>query len=860
MSLRKGLDGKGLMQGIFFRFGFFVCRHPKKIIAVASIITLASIMTAALTLELDADILSMMPQKDRQVRLFREHLEVFGTSESLTAILTKASDVPVDRLTAFADSLAGELEESGLFHQIRYGVSQKQREFFLDFFKKKGLLYLTEDQLREYEKNLTRDAIRDSVKKTRLLLISQAGAAAGELISMDPAGVFEPMMSYLQPLAAGDSTFQFSMETGLYLAPDGNALFMLMEPKKPPQDIDYSRNLKITLDNAVESVREEGYSGGELQCRFAGVHLSALADAETIRHDIQWTFITSFLGVLLLYLFFFRHVKSLLIIGASLLTGIIWSVGLLALLLGKITLVTGVFAAVLVGLGIDFAIHIMNRFREEKSYGRQTDESMATALSESGPGVFTGALTTAAVFGVISLSRFHGLAQMGISVSVGLVLTLLSLFTFMPALLYLTDKRAKTKITHVSPVIAGCVRKYAAFFLKNPVITSVTGIIAAVAGAIFLFPFNDEPILHFETNLAELRSQKDDIEQIQKLIEKHFGGSESTVIAIHEADTAEKAFSQAGKTAEIIEKKWDAALTDYDSITTFIPKRQAQRKRQQLITERIEPQSAVLNIRNALSAEGFRLDKFEPYLEAVQEFLAPEKLIDIHDFLGSELSDLLKIYYMKKEGSHRFFTYIRIPHEKWESDSIREALKLLERESEAVLTGMDLLISKFKNIILEDLNRLVVLAVLLTLLILRIHFGNVKTALLCLTPLIYSLIWSLALMKYADWKLNFMNIIVVPVIIGIGVDDGVHILHRYRSGKKESPETVVEKTGVAVLLTSLTTMIGFGSLILAQFKGLATIGRLALLGIGFCLISALTFLPPLMKIFLNNAGKKEETE
>jgi hypothetical protein len=144
------------------------------------------------------------------------------------------------------------------------------------------------------------------------------------------------------------------------------------------------------------------------------------------------------------------------------------------------------------------------------------------------------------------------------------------------------------------------------------------------------------------------------------------------------------------------------------------------------------------------------------------------------------------------------------------------------------------------------------LATLLIALTLWRSLGGGMRALLAASPLILGYVWMLGGMRLLQINFNFINIMISPLLIGIGVDNGVHIMHRYREERKVDPEGAIEragqKTAVAVLVTSLTTMLVFASLLLASTPGLRFLGISALLGIGFTLIFSLLFLPAALQV------------
>jgi len=126
-------------------------------------------------------------------------------------------------------------------------------------------------------------------------------------------------------------------------------------------------------------------------------------------------------------------------------------------------------------------------------------------------------------------------------------------------------------------------------------------------------------------------------------------------------------------------------------------------------------------------------------------------------------------------------------------------------------------------------------------------FGSLREALLAISPLIIGYLWMLAGMRLLSIAFNFTNIVISPLLIGIGVDSAIHILHRIKEERQQERKDATAwgaaATLVPVLSTSLTTMLVFGTLICARTPGLRYLGISALLGLGFTLLASLLFLP-----------------
>jgi len=128
-----------------------------------------------------------------------------------------------------------------------------------------------------------------------------------------------------------------------------------------------------------------------------------------------------------------------------------------------------------------------------------------------------------------------------------------------------------------------------------------------------------------------------------------------------------------------------------------------------------------------------------------------------------------------------------------------------------------------------------------------LSFRSLKWAVISMLPLIVGLLWTFGVMMITGLMLNFYNLVVLPAVLGIGEDNGVHMTHRYLNEGKGSIFKVLSSTGQHITVGSFTTMLGFFGLIFTTHPGLQTIGQLAVLGIGLTLLSGLILLPALFQ-------------
>ncbi|MCK5794297.1 MAG: MMPL family transporter, partial [Anaerolineales bacterium] len=167
-------------------------------------------------------------------------------------------------------------------------------------------------------------------------------------------------------------------------------------------------------------------------------------------------------------------------------------------------------------------------------------------------------------------------------------------------------------------------------------------------------------------------------------------------------------------------------------------------------------------------------------------------------------------------------------------------------------TGMPPIMRALFDIIARDGRNAAMLTLVLVYLILLIDFRSFKYALFAMLPLAVGAVWMIGLMQVFGFQLDMMNVMALPLILGIGIDDGVHVVHRWRLEGPRSARIVLSSTGKAVLLTSLTTMLAFGSMMFSPFRGYASLSYALIFGVGACFFTTIIIIPALMGLVDRN--------
>jgi hypothetical protein len=243
-----------------------------------------------------------------------------------------------------------------------------------------------------------------------------------------------------------------------------------------------------------------------------------------------------------------------------------------------------------------------------------------------------------------------------------------------------------------------------------------------------------------------------------------------------------------------------------------------------------------------------RLEPFAPGFELLGKAVGLSRPIEVADFDQAQQTKLLLgRYLIKKPDGWKAVVYLYPPANRWRREVPPQALQLAERLGpKAQLSGVNRINQRLRAMVLRDAWIAGILGVLLVAAILWIDFRSVRFVLLALTPLTVGITLMLGGMVLLDIQMNFINIFVTTMIIGIGVDYGIYILHRYlevRSLSARELEAGLQETGKAVMAAAMSTIVGFGSIMFSHYPGLRSTGKVALLGALFTSLVAVTLLP-----------------
>ena len=569
-----------------------------------------------------------------------------------------------------------------------------------------------------------------------------------------------------------------------------------------------------------------------------------------------------------------------------LIVGLGYTLAFTTLTVGHLNILTITFVPMLIGLAIDYAVHLITRYEEELHHGKTEQEAITKAMVFTGQGIFTCALTTAGAFLAMYFTNFQGIKEMGIICGGGLLVCFIPMMTLLPVLLL----RGRQNLIDHTIRIDDRRARLENFWLQRPAL--VTGITLALCAAAAW----EARKVYFDYNLIKMQSPSlSSVVFEQKLLDSAeksllysavVADSLTNAVALQEriaqlptvAETQPPFYENflhpasaekmqiigeiKNEVAPLVFRPPDAQPVDLEALsgTLFytscylgLAVKSVGTNDPALAAQLTSLNEAITELRKAALAgdpatQADHAAKLAQFQQALlgdlrdtfqllqqQDNQSPLTVADLppalhHRFVGVNGKFLIQVY--PKED-----VWQRAPQERFVADL---------RTVDPNVTGTPVQLLDYETLLKNSYVQAAWYSLTAIALMVLLHFRSLTAVILSLIPVAIGTLWLAGLMGWAGIPVNLANIMTLPLVIGIGVTNGIHILNRY--AEERTPSILSRSTGKAVLVSGLTAIAGFGSWILAQHRGIYSLGCMMATGIATCMIAGLTFLPALLNL------------
>ncbi|GMQ76082.1 MAG: MMPL family transporter [Gammaproteobacteria bacterium] len=756
------------------------------------------------------------------------------------------------------------------------------------FFDEHGLLYLSVSELQDMVDRLSlaqpflSRLSRDQSIGGLFTMLDEAGEAmqTGQLEQSMLADIFESVSGAIDGYLAGRDT-PMSWRQLLDASAPGKQRYRRFLLVRPVVDFSRMRPAGDTLLGLRKAVAELGLDrNDDVRVRVTGTFPLADEESKNLRVQATWAGLASLALVTVILLVGLGSLRLVVCSVITLLVGLVWTAGFAAAAIGYLNLVSVAFAVLFIGLSIDFAIHLSVQFSGQLGKGASTGVALRGAASSVGGSCTICAITTAVAFFAFVPTDFVGVGELGLIAGTGMFIGLLTNFTLLPALIFKFAHRSRIRSIGAVPGWLASLFALPVRFARSVLV--VTAVIAVAA--LWLLPD-----IRFDTNPIRVRDPStDSVQLFNEILEDGDAFPWNLNVVADDLDSARETASRLEKLPEI-----KLALT----LSDFVPDDQQAKldildQAALMLLPSLDNEPGITDTTGAQVRS--RIDKLETTLSALIAGGRDTALVDsardlleslgrLREKLASGVEDSASLEALRGVLFDSLPERLRLLRGALQTDSVElagipEQLKrrmtgkdgrvrievlpvkdlsdqpALEEYVVAVQSvdpdayGEGLLIVDSGRVVIGALRQALMTAGIIIILILAILWRNFLDAFLVAAPLVLATVLTVASAIALGITFNFANVIIIPLLLGMGIDSGIHMVHRVREGALPGGNLLRTGTARAVFLSALTTMASFGTLGFSSHLGIASLGQLLTLGIALVLLSNLLVLPALVRI------------
>jgi predicted exporter len=812
-----------------------------------AVLAAACITILVSSLRLDSDVLNILPASFRSVEGLKIYDREFEQTRELTfALLCGPADV--DKLEAFAPVFAEKLRQQPWCTRVLAGSPMATPDGVRDLQSIAVPLFLNlaPGAFNETMSILEPQRIRDRLHRLHQQI--EAGSPRPEFeLAFDPLGLIAPA---LKPFVESTAI----QEDQPLTSPDGTMRILLTVTNQPSINAFECQRLMRQV-NAFRATAHQGWDGGPLEILVTGRSAYVAEISLSMRNDVVATLLGSVVLVGSIFFIGFRRWLPLLGMGLSLLLSCLIALTLGLLIFRRLSMVSVGFCAILVGLGVDFAILIFGRYQQARTDGESHRDAIATSVTKLGRAIFFGALTTAVGFLALVLSGSMGFSQLGVLIAIGIFVAGL----FMCTVLFLFIGERQTPLRH--DWVLELVRKYVRWTVKRPAPMLIFS--TALLFLLSAIGFSPVPPLHFEASPRSLEPKNSRASlALQKIMHKMPMRWEPVLTIVRASNPQELHDDWQKIGAHWRELQAAGKIKGFSTPAALCLSPNAmQRNRGQLGS--INFQVARQTLEETLDAEGFSRDSFAPafsLLDDLQHLADPNlPLPNWRAQLPAASSwwFLVDRYFAQDPLLTTGFVTTN------ERLSTHAQCEDLARN--LPVAGIPMILSGW-SFALADLlpwshHQLLIISALMALFdvsLLAILYRDWRLWMIQVITLAFGIGAMIASMKFLQIHLNLLNVLSFRLVLAIGVDYGIYVVLVWQ--KTREVEHDIAGVVKPVLLAGLTAVSGFGSLGLARNPSLSGLGIACAIGIFWSLVATIFFTLPAMAAAEPKLGREDKID
>ncbi|CAM1349416.1 1-acyl-sn-glycerol-3-phosphate acyltransferase [Tenacibaculum halocynthiae] len=808
----------------FFYITYNFFKRRKTVGIIVFVVLFLSTFFLASKISFEEDILKLIP-KSQESKKLEKVLNTTNFSDKLIVKITRKENSKVKELISYASELVDSISKhtAPYIKSIEGKIDDSNILNTTDFIYKNLPLFLSESDYIEIKKKLKKENIESLTRKNFKTLVSPTGSIVKKQIIRDPLGLTFLVLNNLKSLSVGDN---FILKNGFLMSKDEENILLFINTQYASSETAKNTFFINELKNIAKKLTVK-YED-EISGKYYGATVGAVENATQIKSDIQITVSIALSILIVILIVFYKKITIPFILFIPTLFGGVLAVAVLFFIRGKVSAISLGIGSVLLGITLDYSLHILTFLRNEGSVKKLYNEICKPILISS--------LTTASAFLCLLFINSQALQDLGIFAAISVIGASLFALFFIPHV-YTFKKNKKAKQNILERIVT-----YKFHTSKILIIGSLLLII------ISCFTYKK---VSFNQDLSALNYKSDQLIEIEKELDGLINISKKSIYLVAYGNSEEEALQINERILRKLQKlKNENKIIEIKTISNFIGSEKSQNIKSEKwkafwTDEKIE--ELTNNIEISAKKVGFKPTTFSGFINKLS---ATVNKIDINTYKESSIIPV-KDYIVTKNGFTTITNILKV-----EKEFTQEVRELFKDNEEEILIDRKEMNEVFLGGLKNNFNSLMIWSFLVVAVLLLFFYRNIYLTLISIIPVFLTWVITVGLMGLLKVEFNIFNIIISTFIFGLGIDYSIFITNALVK-EYQTKGSYLPNHKIAILLSVLTTILGVGVLIFAKHPALYSISIVSVIGIISAIFIAFTIQPLLFKLFIGTHKQKQ---
>ncbi|WP_276967775.1 MMPL family transporter [Chryseobacterium sp.] len=807
----------------FFIFLYYLI-SKNKILSVLTALGIAVLcIFFASKINFEEDINQIIPKNEKS-DLTAKVLKQLNFSDKIIVIIENKSSEDSFQLSETADTFLKKTDPLQKYiGSVQGKVNDNEISETFDFVNRNLPLFLNDSDYNEIDKKLQKDSIARQVEDNYISLVSPTSLVTKEFIKKDPLGL---TFLGIKKLNALNISKDFKLEDSYIVTKDGKNLLLFIDPKNKSNDTKANEAFIDQLNSIKDGINKQ--FKGKTEISYFGSPVIAVANAKQIKKDIQNTVVISMTVLLILLIYYFRNIFTPIIVFLPTVFSVLLALLVLYFIKDKISAISLSVGAILIGITIDYALHILTHYKHNNNI-----EELYKEITQP---IILSSATTAVSFLCLIFVRSEALKDLGMFAAITVILSSITALIIVPQLY-----KPKEKGEHLNTNFIDRIGSYP--YEKNkPLIIGCSIIILAC-----LFGFRH---VGFNEDIGDLNYIPKELKISEAKLQKLSDITSKSIYTISYGNSAEQSLTRNSELSGFLEKeKKEGKILSYNSIGSIVLSEKDQQKKIEKWNRFWNDQKKKQTISELVSNGnklGFNSSAFDNFNETLHKSYTALSLKDYQQVKALQISEFIS----NENGFYTVSNVVKVDEKKRDT-----FIKDIEKKHDAIAIDRQQMNENFLGLLKRDFNTLINYSLLAIILTIIVFFRNFELTVLTMFPIVLTGVVTAGILYFLGLELNIFSTVVCTLVFGVGDDFSIFLTQamqkEHTTGKNELPTY-----RTSIILAVFTTILSIGSLIFAKHPALHSLALVALIGMFSVIIITSTLYPFWFRLFITNRAKK----